>query len=86
MSGHTSETLGRGFKLSAEDPDNKRRVLVWICSIKFHRQFYVTPVLVSDWLIFCSKNLIFHQKRNENDKNTDFLMKKNKKMPNKYMK
>ena len=28
---------------------------------------FVSPILVSDWLIFCCENLILHQKRNEND-------------------
>ena len=37
------------------------------------------PIPVSDWLIFCRGNFIFHQKGNENDKNTNFMMKKNNK-------
>ena len=36
---------------------------------------------VSDWLIFYCVNLIIYRKRNENDKNTIFMMKTNKKMP-----
>ena len=34
------------------------------------------PILVSNWLIFYFKNFILHQKKkNENDKNLDFMMK-----------
>ena len=33
------------------------------------------PTRVSDWLIFCCGNLMLYQKRNENDKNTNFVMK-----------
>ena len=46
---------------------------------------FLSSVPVSDWLIFCCGNSILHQKkRNENDKNSNFLMK-NKKVPRKYM-
>ena len=37
------------------------------------------PIHVSDWLIFCCGNLILHQKRNENNKNTNFTRKSKKK-------
>ena len=38
------------------------------------------PIPVSDWLIFYRGDLIFHQKeKNENNKNTNFMIKKNKK-------
>ena len=43
-------------------------------------------ILVSDSSIFCSGNLILHNKRNRNNKNTNFMMKNNKKMTKKYMK
>ena len=33
---------------------------------------FLSSILVSDWLIFCCGNLIFHQKSHENDKNTFF--------------
>ena len=45
---------------------------------------FLSSIAVFDWLIFCCGNLILHQKRNENDKITNFLIK-NKKMPRKYM-
>ena len=39
---------------------------------------FLSPILVSDQLIFCCGNLILHQKNeNKNDKNTIFLMKNN---------
>ena len=40
---------------------------------------------VSAWFLFCRENLILinKKKRNENDKNTNFMMKKNKKKPKK---
>ena len=35
-----------------------------------------SPIPISDWLIFYCGNLILHQKkRNQNDKNTHFIMK-----------
>ena len=37
------------------------------------------PIPVSDWLIFYHGDLIFYQKKNENNKNTNFMTKKNKK-------
>ena len=40
---------------------------------------FLSPILISDWLIFFFGNLILCQKRNENDKNTNFMKKKNKK-------
>ena len=36
------------------------------------------PIQVSGWLIFCCGNSILHQKKNENDKNTNFMMKNKK--------
>ena len=39
---------------------------------------------VYDWLICCSGNLILYQKRNENDKNRNFMMKNSKKMSKKH--
>ena len=44
---------------------------------------FLSPVLVSDWLIFCCGNLILNQKRNEIII-CNFLMK-NKKMSKKYI-
>ena len=43
-------------------------------------------ISVSDWLIFCSGNLMLHLKRIENNRNTNFMMKNNNnnnKMPTK---
>ena len=39
------------------------------------------PIHVSDWLVFCCGNKYFIKKkeRNENDKNTNFMMKTTKK-------
>ena len=42
---------------------------------------HAVPLAISenqpdDWLIFCCGIFILHQKRNENDKNTHFMMKK----------
>ena len=39
---------------------------------------FLSPVLVSDWLILCCWNLIRTQ-RNENDKSTNFMMKNSNK-------
>ena len=44
---------------------------------------FLSPILVSDWLIFCCGNLILNQKRNEIII-CNFLMK-NKKMSKKYI-
>ena len=41
---------------------------------------FLSPIPVFDWLIFCCRNLILHQKRNENDKNK-FFDEKQQKMP-----
>ena len=40
---------------------------------------FLTPIPVSDWLIFCCRKII-SKKRNENDKNRNFMMKSNKNM------
>ena len=40
---------------------------------------FLSPIPVSDWLTFSCGNSILHQKRNENYKNTNFLMKSSKK-------
>ena len=34
---------------------------------------FLSPVTVSDWLMFCCGNLILYQNRNENHKNTNYL-------------
>ena len=39
---------------------------------------FLSLIPISDWLIFCCGNSILHQKRNENDKNTNFFIKKTK--------
>ena len=36
-----------------------------------------SPILVSDWLIICCRNMIINQKRNENDISINFVMKNN---------
>ena len=41
---------------------------------------FFSPILVSGWLIFHCADLILHQKRNENVKKTNFLMKSKKKL------
>ena len=67
-------------------------VATFDCSINNYSLMRFTPVHVSDWLIFCCGNLILHQKRNENDENTNFMMKNKKtnkqpkKAKKKYMK
>ena len=43
---------------------------------------FLSPISVSDWLIFCCENSMLYQKRNENDTNTNILMKKKKKKEN----
>ena len=45
---------------------------------------FLSPIPVSDWLIFCCKSSILHQKGRK-DKNAKFLTKGNKKMPKRYM-
>ena len=40
---------------------------------------FLSSILISDCLIFCCHYFILHQKRNENHKNTIFLMKSKKK-------
>ena len=45
----------------------------------------LSPVSITDWLIFCCGNLILHQKGNEKDKNRSFLIKSNKKVPRNCM-
>ena len=50
------------------------------CTIKMFSKYsstdnFLSPVPVSDWLIFCCGNSMLYQKKNENDKNTIFLMK-----------
>ena len=47
---------------------------------------FLSPIPVSDRLMFYSGNLILYQKRNENDKSTTFFMKNNQKKPTKYIK
>ena len=51
-----------------------------ITGIQFQDSF-LSPVLASDWLIFCCRSLIFCQKkkkkRNENDENANFTKKNN---------
>ena len=40
---------------------------------------FLSPILISGWLIFCCGNLILHQRvRNQNDKNGSFMMKNKK--------
>ena len=34
---------------------------------------FLSLLQVSEWLMFCSGNLILHQNRNENEKNTNYL-------------
>ena len=40
--------------------------------------FFGPQIPISDWLIFCCKNLM-HPERNESDKNANFIMKASKK-------
>ena len=39
---------------------------------------FLSPIPVSDWLIYCCGNLILIKEGNENDKDINFLMKNNK--------
>ena len=36
---------------------------------------FLSPILISDWLISCCENLILRQKINENNKNTNSVIK-----------
>ena len=45
---------------------------------------FLSPILVSDWLIFCCGNLILNQKRNENN-NMQFFDEKQKNVKKVYI-
>ena len=60
-------------------------MMKWICSYVAYNSpdNFLSPIPVSDCLIFSYGILILHQKRDENDKK--FFEWKQQKMPNKYM-
>ena len=49
-------------------------------------EVWTPQIHVFDWLICCCEISYFIKKRNENDKNTNFMMKNSKKLSKKYKK